>query len=94
MKLEAKIAEKGFRVIAGVDEVGRGSFAGPVVAGCVVFRQIPNSKNQITNNIQTTPEVTVSISLIQPKIPTSGNLLPTILMVIGGIFLLILGFAF
>ena len=53
-----------------------------------------SAPSQITNNIQTTPEVTVSISPIQPKIPTSGNLLPTILMVIGGIFLLILGFAF
>lgn len=49
---EKKIAEKGFRVIAGVDEVGRGSFAGPVVAGCVAFRQIPNSKNQISNTIE------------------------------------------
>lgn len=35
---EKKIAKKGYKVIAGVDEVGRGSFAGPVVAGCVVFK--------------------------------------------------------
>lgn len=30
-------------MIAGVDEVGRGCFAGPVVAGCVAFWQIPNN---------------------------------------------------
>lgn len=34
---EKRLWRKGFRVIAGVDEVGRGSFAGPVVAGCVSF---------------------------------------------------------
>lgn len=30
---------KGFKFVAGVDEVGRGSFAGPVMAGCVVFEK-------------------------------------------------------
>lgn len=34
---EKNILDKGFKVIAGIDEVGRGCFAGPVVAGCVVF---------------------------------------------------------
>lgn len=29
--------EKGLRLVAGADEVGRGSFAGPVTAGCVIF---------------------------------------------------------
>lgn len=36
---ERALWKKGFRAIAGVDEVGRGCFAGPVVAGCVVFRK-------------------------------------------------------
>lgn len=30
---------KDFKFVAGVDEVGRGSFAGPVMAGCVVFEK-------------------------------------------------------
>ena len=47
-KFEKKLHKKGFRIIAGVDEVGRGCFAGPVVAGCVAFTsdfnfQIPDS---------------------------------------------------
>lgn len=34
---ERKLWKKGYRHIGGIDEVGRGCFAGPVVAGCVVF---------------------------------------------------------
>ena len=43
-KYEGKMWKRGFSLTAGIDEVGRGSFAGPVVAGCVVFSdetQIP-----------------------------------------------------
>lgn len=36
---EKKQWKKDLRFIAGVDEVGRGSFAGPVMAGCVVFEK-------------------------------------------------------
>lgn len=41
-KYEKESWKKGFEVVAGVDEVGRGCFAGPIMAGCVVF-----SKNTI-----------------------------------------------
>lgn len=34
---EKKLWNRGYKFVAGVDEVGRGCFAGPVVAGCVVF---------------------------------------------------------
>ncbi len=34
---ERLLWEKGFQFICGIDEVGRGCFAGPVVAGAVVF---------------------------------------------------------
>jgi len=43
-KYETKLWRRGYKYIGGVDEVGRGSFAGPLVAGCVVFR-----KNQEIN---------------------------------------------
>lgn len=36
-KIEREFFRKGFRLIAGVDEVGRGPLAGPVVAASVVF---------------------------------------------------------
>ena len=35
---ERQAHKKGYNVVAGVDEVGRGSFAGPVVAGVVAFK--------------------------------------------------------
>ena len=38
---EKALWKKGYKFIAGVDEVGRGCFAGPVVAGCVVFSHKP-----------------------------------------------------
>lgn len=35
--IEQKLWKLGYNYIAGLDEVGRGSFVGPVVAGAVVF---------------------------------------------------------
>lgn len=35
--LEKTLWQKGFKLVCGVDEVGRGCFAGPVVVGAVVF---------------------------------------------------------
>lgn len=39
-KEERKLWNKGIKYIIGIDEVGRGAFAGPIVAGAVVFPQI------------------------------------------------------
>lgn len=38
-KFERRLWEKGYRFVAGADEVGRGSFAGPVVAATVILDQ-------------------------------------------------------
>lgn len=45
---EKKLHQKGYKFIAGADEVGRGCFAGPLVAGCVIFdkKMIFNFKNK------------------------------------------------
>jgi ribonuclease HII len=37
LSFEKEIWQRGFNFVGGVDEVGRGCFAGPVVTGCVVF---------------------------------------------------------
>ncbi len=38
-KFEEPLWNKGFKLIAGLDEVGRGAFAGPVVAAAVILPQ-------------------------------------------------------
>src|SRR4030042_4348200 len=38
-RFEKILWEKRYKFVAGADEVGRGSFAGPIVAGCVIFPQ-------------------------------------------------------
>ncbi len=38
-QIERKIIQKGFKAIAGVDEVGRGALFGPVIAASVIFPQ-------------------------------------------------------
>ncbi len=39
-QIEKKIIKKGFKAIAGVDEVGRGAIFGPVVAAAVIFPSV------------------------------------------------------
>jgi len=39
--LEKRLWKKGYKVVIGVDEVGRGCLAGPIVAGAVVFAPAP-----------------------------------------------------
>lgn len=40
-QIETKLHQRGFKRIAGVDEVGRGSIAGPVVAAAVILPEKP-----------------------------------------------------
>ncbi len=39
---EKKLQRRGYRLIAGIDEAGRGPLAGPVVAGCVLWEAALN----------------------------------------------------
>jgi len=47
--IEKSLWKRGYKYVAGADEVGRGAFAGPVVAACVVFPQ--NTKYQSQNTV-------------------------------------------
>ncbi len=46
LKEERKLIKKGYRVIAGIDEAGRGPIAGPVVAAVVLTTEATKIKNQ------------------------------------------------
>jgi ribonuclease HII len=48
-------------IIAGIDEVGRGAWAGPVVAGAVIIRQ-PSLFNEIIDSKQTSSEERESLN--------------------------------
>lgn len=44
-KKEKSIQKKGFKNVAGIDEAGRGSLAGPVVAGAILIKDYEKIKN-------------------------------------------------
>lgn len=49
LKEEKKLWKKGYNCVIGIDEVGRGAFAGPIVAGAVVFsKKIVKNKNLLS----------------------------------------------
>ncbi len=43
---EKKLWRRGYKLVVGLDEAGRGPLAGPVIACAITVRQIPNSKFQ------------------------------------------------
>src|SRR5260221_1718273 len=53
---EQKLWDKGFRLVCGIDEVGRGCFAGPVVVGAVIFPP----------DVQIPPEQIADSKLLKP----------------------------
>ena len=46
LELERALWAQGVRYVAGLDEAGRGAWAGPVVAGCVILPPHPNLENE------------------------------------------------
>lgn len=44
LKFEKKLWNQGYQFVCGIDEVGRGAWAGPVVAAAVIFKKKTSSK--------------------------------------------------
>jgi ribonuclease HII len=64
---ERKLWKQGFNYIAGVDEVGRGCFAGPVVAAAVILPQGFNATDKINDSKQLSPKVRKELAVIIQK---------------------------
>lgn len=56
LKIEKKLWVQGFANIVGLDEVGRGCFAGPVVVGAVIFPKDVDLPEGIADSKLLTPE--------------------------------------
>lgn len=50
LRFEKKLWQRGYYRVCGLDEVGRGSFAGPVVAGAVIFPKNTKLPQGITDS--------------------------------------------
>lgn len=66
-KEEKALWKKGYKYVVGIDEVGRGAFAGPVVAGAVVFPRNFNSLNGINDSKLLKPRLREFLSKIIKK---------------------------
>src|SRR3989338_2512496 len=57
LDIETLLWEQGYNLVCGIDEVGRGCFAGPVVAGAVVFSSISKIPDGIADSKLLKPEI-------------------------------------
>ncbi|MGT2895049.1 ribonuclease HII [Streptococcus entericus] len=83
---EKKLYEKGFQLIAGVDEVGRGPLAGPVVAAAVILpvgckitglndsKKIPKKKHEAVYDAVMGEAVAIGISVQSPEVIDRVNI--------------------
>ncbi len=85
---ELKLVGEGFSFVAGVDEVGRGPLAGPVVAAAVVFTDfetVPHvfdskgltekKREELDAELRANPSVKFAISEVSPQLIDEINIL-------------------
>jgi len=72
-KFEKELWDKGVKVVGGCDEVGRGCFAGPVVAGTVVFAQNSNFQFSIFNEFSNELTINDSKKMSQKQREVAGK---------------------
>lgn len=73
LELEQQLWKKGIKIVAGLDEAGRGPLAGPVVAGCVVI----SSSSQVVDIVRDSKKMTkkqrdIAFDLIKEKSDAYG----------------------
>jgi ribonuclease HII len=61
---ETKLWSQGLQFIAGVDEVGRGCFAGPVVAAAVILSPDFSAKDRVNDSKKLSPKVRNELTTI------------------------------
>ncbi len=54
--VERKLRKQGYKIIAGIDEAGKGALAGPIVAGCVVLPEKFKNTVGIADSKKLTPK--------------------------------------
>ncbi len=84
---ELRARERGFKVIAGVDEAGRGPLAGPVVAAAVVLpadyvnegirdsKQVSAKKREKLYDLIRNDALAVGIGVVEPSVIDATNIL-------------------
>ena len=87
LEYERKYLEKGCKYIAGIDEVGRGPLAGPVVCACVIMplddvidgvddsKKLSKKKREKLNEIILSKAIAVSICQVDEKTIDEINIL-------------------
>jgi ribonuclease HII len=87
---EDKLKSQGYELIAGIDEVGRGALAGPVVAGAVILphranlpwfglvrdsKELDSRKRESLFDLISKEAVAVGIGIVPPEVIDSINIL-------------------
>lgn len=86
LRYEKSLYAQGYQAIAGIDEVGRGPLAGPVVAACVILpknckitglndsKKIPKSKHEMIYNLVIEKAFAVGIGLMTNEVIDEVNI--------------------
>jgi len=87
LKYENDLYEKGYKLIAGTDEVGRGPLVGPVVAAAVILpvnyhlegltdsKKLSEKKRNLFFDVIMREAISVGIGIVSPKIIDEINIL-------------------
>lgn len=86
LRYEKSLYAQGYQAIAGIDEVGRGPLAGPVVAACVILpknckitglndsKKIPKSKHEMIYNLVIEKAIAVGIGIMTNEVIDEVNI--------------------